>query len=214
MKVSLVVLTEGKYAGKEIPITFDRFLIGRAAECNLRPSSQLISKLHCGVLTRGERLFVKDFESTNGTFINNERLVGEKEVRDRDELMVGPLSFRIALRGAVVPINEPTPVPTKTPAEADEEELAGTLLLSSLDKAPPSGAVDEQGVPLGSTVLDRLGPAPENAADATAQNKKPDDQSPATKTKEEKAKAAAADTSAAASAILTKYLRRPRGQEK
>ena len=69
MKVSLVVAS-GAHEGKVIPLTGAQFLIGRDQQCNLRPASPAISKLHCAVLIRDGKVHVKDFGSTNGTLVN------------------------------------------------------------------------------------------------------------------------------------------------
>jgi pSer/pThr/pTyr-binding forkhead associated (FHA) protein len=119
MKLSLVV-TQGTQAGKGIPITKAEFIIGRDAQCNLRPASQHVSKKHCALRTKGDRVFVEDFGSTNGTFINDEQLKGERELRDGDRLRIGPLDFIVKLEGAA---DKPThveketvaPQPVKTP---------------------------------------------------------------------------------------------------
>ena len=42
------------------------------------------------------RIFVRDFDSTNGTRINDRPVKGEQELYDQDKLMVGPLTFRVA----------------------------------------------------------------------------------------------------------------------
>src|SRR5437773_4550316 len=97
MKLSLVVLTEGKSEGKVIPITLSQFLIGRDPQCQLRPASALISKRHCAVLVRNGRVYVRDFDSTNGTFVNEKPVKGEAELQDADQLKVGPLDFRVKI---------------------------------------------------------------------------------------------------------------------
>src|SRR5437870_7798007 len=95
MKLSLVVLTPGKMEGKAISITLSQFLIGRDPQCQLRPASALISKRHCAVLVRSGKVYVRDFDSTNGTFVNEDAVKGEKELCDADQLKVGPLDFRV-----------------------------------------------------------------------------------------------------------------------
>jgi len=91
MKLSLIVLTAGKSAGKAIPITLSQFIIGRDPQCNLRPASPMISKRHCALLVKGGKVFIRDFDSTNGTFINNEQIKGERELKHDDVLKAGPL---------------------------------------------------------------------------------------------------------------------------
>ena len=49
MEVKLVV-TNGRHAGREIPIKGPKFFIGRAEDCHLRPGSDLVSRHHCVIL--------------------------------------------------------------------------------------------------------------------------------------------------------------------
>src|SRR5437868_10232054 len=97
MKLSLVVMSEGKAQGQAIPITLPQFLIGRDKECQLRPASPLISKRHCALLVKGGKAFVRDFGSTNGTFVNEEPVKGERQLQPDDLLKVGSLQFRVVI---------------------------------------------------------------------------------------------------------------------
>src|SRR3954462_3106580 len=103
MKVSLVVQTPGKAAGQAISVAAAQFIIGRDPQCNLRPASAMISKRHCAVLVKEGRVFLRDFDSTNGTFLNDEPVKGEVPLKDGDMLKVGPLLFKVAIEGAPVP---------------------------------------------------------------------------------------------------------------
>jgi pSer/pThr/pTyr-binding forkhead associated (FHA) protein len=69
MKLSLVV-AEGVHKGKAIPVPVAEFVIGRDPDCQLRPSSPAISKRHCAVHVRADKVFVHDLGSTNATFVN------------------------------------------------------------------------------------------------------------------------------------------------
>lgn len=117
MKVSLVVAT-GAHEGRVIPITGPQFLIGRDQQCHLRPASQAISKLHCAVLVRDGKVFIKDFGSTNGTLVNDAIVQGaEVLVEDGTSLRVGPLDFRVKVE--MVPAKlDGTPLPTDSPESA------------------------------------------------------------------------------------------------
>jgi pSer/pThr/pTyr-binding forkhead associated (FHA) protein len=205
MKLSLVVLTPGKMEGKSIPITLSQFLIGRDPQCHLRPASALISKRHCAVLVRGEQAFVRDFDSTNGTSVNDEPVKGEKELTPNDRLKVGPLEFRVVLEKSV-PVSKLTPVPQSAATLAvSEDEAAAAMLLSGLEEGVSSPtAVDSDGVPTGSTVM-------QMASAATGEETPKEEEPKGGADREKAAKAAQGNTSSAAKAILEKYMRRPRG---
>src|SRR5947209_18006865 len=135
MKLSLVVLTPGKSEGQVIPVNLAQFVIGRDPQCNLRPASPLISKRHCALIIRGERAFIRDFDSTNGTSLNDQPVKDEVELNSKDRLKVGPLLFEVRLESKAT-VSRPTPPPpTKRPAQpprksesADDDSIADMLL--------------------------------------------------------------------------------------
>lgn len=204
MKLSLVVLTPGKMQNKSIPITLAKFVIGRDPDCHLRPASALISKRHCGVWVAGEKAYVEDYKSTNGTILNGEPVQGTQEVKHDDQLKVGPLDFRIVVE-IETPVPKNFPAPAKSRAATDDEAAALLLGMGDDTSAGDSSAeVDSQGIPMGSTLMEIIRPPDPSAPPA-----------PETKggaaDREKAAKTANANTSTAAKAILEKYMRRPRG---
>ena len=105
MKLSLVVQTPGHNQGKVLEIKPSQFVVGRDPQCHLRPSSLKISKRHCAVLQRDNKVFIRDLESINGTFVNDEQVKGELELHDGDHLKMGPLLFEVKIE--VAPVNRP-----------------------------------------------------------------------------------------------------------
>src|SRR5262245_9498265 len=108
MKVSLVVKSPGKMENKSISVPGSQFLIGRDPQCQLRPSSPLISNRHCALLVRGEKLFIRDLVSTNGTSVNDKQIQGEVELKNGDKITVGPLLFSVLVEREA-PVKVPVP---------------------------------------------------------------------------------------------------------
>ena len=161
MNVSLVVAS-GAHEGRVIPVTGPQFLIGRDPQCQLRPASQAISKLHCGVLVRNGQVYVKDYGSTNGTVVNDE-LVQDTEVvvADGASVRVGPLDFRVKIvQSAEVADGTPLPGGSKEAAA-----LAAVKATAAPAKAP---ARDTTPNPAGSKSVPQPGartaPAPTKPA--------------------------------------------------
>jgi pSer/pThr/pTyr-binding forkhead associated (FHA) protein len=204
MKLSLVVSSPGKGEGKVIPITLSQFLIGRDPQCQLRPASAVISKRHCAILVRNGKVFVRDFDSTNGTFVNEQPVKGERELANDDVLMVGPLNFRVVLE-VTPPVNKPTPIPQPPAAsESTDDESVAAMLLSIQDEGGTpavSVAADSVDIPSGSTVMDI--PSPLRTGEA---------EQPKTEPKKESTtkKPAMGNSQEAAKALLDQYTRRPR----
>ncbi len=94
MDMKLKVL-EGKNAGQEISVKGNKFLIGRAEDCHLRPASEMISRHHCAILVEDGYMGIRDFGSKNGTYVNEERIVGERELKAGDRLAIGHLRFEV-----------------------------------------------------------------------------------------------------------------------
>ncbi|MDH3718598.1 MAG: FHA domain-containing protein [Planctomycetota bacterium] len=85
----------GQRDGTEIPIPGPKFLIGRDADCNLRPRNDMISRHHCVLIVEQGYIGLRDFNSKNGTFVNGERICGERELKAGDELEFGNLRFKV-----------------------------------------------------------------------------------------------------------------------
>ncbi|MBQ9812817.1 MAG: FHA domain-containing protein, partial [Thermoguttaceae bacterium] len=100
MKVELKVVG-GSRSGQIIPITIPQFMIGRASDCHLKPRSELISRYHCTILSEEAYVAVRDLGSKNGVYVNGERVTGERELKNGDKLMIGPLEFEVVLTVAL-----------------------------------------------------------------------------------------------------------------
>ncbi len=92
MQVELAVLV-GKHKGQKITLPLTQFVIGRDPNCHLRPVSPEVSKFHCAIARSGPRVLLRDLKSTNGTYLNGERITGTVRVKNGDVLAVGPLKF-------------------------------------------------------------------------------------------------------------------------
>lgn len=90
-------VTHGPSAGKEIKISRAQFLIGRGDECSLRPKSDAISRKHCLLLVEANQVIARDLGSKNGTYVNGDRVQGDRPLKPGDHLKVGPLEFEVLI---------------------------------------------------------------------------------------------------------------------
>jgi pSer/pThr/pTyr-binding forkhead associated (FHA) protein len=100
MEVKLVV-ANGKQVGHEVPVKTAKFVIGRGEDCQIRPQSHLVSRRHCAILVEGSSVAIEDLGSTNGTFVNSEKLEGRRELKNGDRIKVGLLELDVQLSVAV-----------------------------------------------------------------------------------------------------------------
>jgi hypothetical protein len=85
--------------GEHITIDADTLTIGRNADTDLPlVSDPRVSGLHAVVHRYRGGWSVQDLNSLNGTFVNGQRVVGERQLRPRDEIGVG--NCRLIFRAA------------------------------------------------------------------------------------------------------------------
>ena len=67
--------------------------IGRGLENEIVVVSKRVSREHVHVRREGRRTFLDDTGSTNGTFLNGERVLGSAQLRDGDQVSIGNVTF-------------------------------------------------------------------------------------------------------------------------
>lgn len=80
----------GPAGARLVPLDGDHTTIGRAPSNDVTIDADTkVSKLHAVVVGYGTEFAVRDVGSSNGTFLNGERLAGEVRLRPGDEIRVG-----------------------------------------------------------------------------------------------------------------------------
>src|SRR5271169_2478109 len=101
LRAELVVL-EGHLRGTTFPVGA-RAVIGRALGCDIQLVHDGISRRHCEVSVREDGgATVEDLGSTNGTFLNGERIT-QAPLYHTDRLEVGPVILQLVCLGAKNP---------------------------------------------------------------------------------------------------------------
>jgi predicted component of type VI protein secretion system len=144
MKLSLVVLVAGKQEGKVLEIKTPQFVVGRDPECHLRPASPMISKRHCALIQKEGKVYIKDFGSTNGSFVNDQPVQNAVvQLNNGDRLKIGPLLFEVRLEvEADAPTDQKTPAP-KQAAVSQPTPAPRQAAVSQPTPAPKEAAVSQ-----------------------------------------------------------------------
>jgi hypothetical protein len=79
--------------GREHPLADDTITIGRAIENDIVITSKRVSREHARVRREGWRAILEDLGSTNGTFLNDERLLTPVELHDEDRITIGDVTL-------------------------------------------------------------------------------------------------------------------------
>src|SRR5579871_4869394 len=89
-----LVLLDG-FNGKSQVLALDvyPFTIGRARECHLVIDHSQVSRLHARLELDHEQIAITDLNSTNGTFVNGERLPSgqSRKLRAGDKINLGQI---------------------------------------------------------------------------------------------------------------------------
>jgi pSer/pThr/pTyr-binding forkhead associated (FHA) protein len=94
----LVVLSEG-LTGRSYELKVEKTTVGRLDDNAFQISEQSVSSHHCEVLLKGSDVVIKDLSSTNGTFINGEK-VSEQVLKPGQILRLGQVEMRLEVEGA------------------------------------------------------------------------------------------------------------------
>src|SRR5213078_932453 len=94
----LVVLSEG-LTGRSHELKIEKTTIGRLEDNSFQIAEQSVSSHHCEVLLKGDDVLVKDLNSTNGTYINGEKIT-EKVLKPGQILRLGQIEIRLEGDGA------------------------------------------------------------------------------------------------------------------
>jgi len=89
----LVVLSEG-FTGLSCELKVDKTTVGRLEDNAFQIAEPSVSSHHCELTRRGAELLVKDLNSTNGTFINGEK-VAEAVLKPGQILRLGQVEMRL-----------------------------------------------------------------------------------------------------------------------
>src|SRR3954447_2889621 len=93
----LVFVEQKPREGRELEVTPDA-VIGREGTDIVLPDPE-VSRRHAAVRVDGGSVAIEDLGSTNGTFVNDERITGVRTLRDGDMVRFGNTVWR--LRAAV-----------------------------------------------------------------------------------------------------------------
>lgn len=90
----------GKYQGGEFPIASDReIFIGRSNELDVVLVEDMVSRKHAKISWNNEALMIEDLGSTNGTFVNGEK-IKRARLKEGDRVLIGTSIVRVALTDA------------------------------------------------------------------------------------------------------------------
>lgn len=123
----LVILNQGM-TGRSHELAVDRTTVGRVEDNTLHIMDASVSSHHCEILLRGADILIRDLNSTNGTFINNEK-VAEAVLKPGQTLRLGQVELKLDT-GAGVELPPAAPAPSgPPPAPAKPRQTDATMVI-------------------------------------------------------------------------------------
>ncbi len=85
---------------RHIPLNKSKFTIGRKPDRDLCLSAGTVSGKHAEIIVTDGALVLRDFNSTNGTYVNGHRIDRETPIGEGDLIHFGGVEFRVGRRDA------------------------------------------------------------------------------------------------------------------
>ena len=128
----------GKYQGGEFPIVPDKqIIVGRSSDLDMVLVEDMVSRKHARIAMGQDGIWIEDLGSTNGTFVNGEKIKRAK-LKEGDRVLIGTSILKlIAGDGA--------PESSTTDAKRELESVAAQRRTSQARTM--SGAIEEVPLP-------------------------------------------------------------------
>lgn len=99
-----LIIIEGKGKGKVFHIREKHpITMGRSSQCDIPLGDEGISRQHCQVEFDGERYWLTDLKSRNGTLLNGVEIKDAQQLRDGDDIQVGDTHLRFEMETILQP---------------------------------------------------------------------------------------------------------------
>jgi len=145
----LVILNQGM-TGRTFELNIERTTVGRVEDNTFQIADGSVSSHHAEIVLRGPEILIRDLNSTNGSFINNEKIT-ERILKLGETLRFGQVELKL---DDGKPVSAPPPAGTNPPAGANPPAAApvpappkktsdGTMVISrvvSLEQLEQGGA--------------------------------------------------------------------------
>jgi len=88
-------ITEGNQAGMSAELAGGMIMIGRGADCQLILDDDYVSTRHARVASTENGVYIEDLGSTNGTYVNGQRITAPTIITLADTLRIGKTILRL-----------------------------------------------------------------------------------------------------------------------
>lgn len=127
----------GKYQGGEFPLKADKdIVIGRSADLDMVLVEDMVSRKHARIVASGGKVTIADLGSTNGTFVNGQR-VDELELKEGDRILIGTSILKLVAQTDGASSLDPVAIKSQMAQASQRATTMGVL----------GGRIDEVSIP-------------------------------------------------------------------
>ena len=91
----IFTITQGAQAGESAELGAGVVLIGRGADCQLILNDDYVSTRHARVVSTEDGFYVEDLGSTNGTYVNGQRITAPTTITMSDTVRIGKTILKL-----------------------------------------------------------------------------------------------------------------------
>jgi pSer/pThr/pTyr-binding forkhead associated (FHA) protein len=107
MKHYAMRFISGKYQGGEFPLPPNtEIIVGRSSDLDMVLVEDMVSRRHAKIVVNADQVTIQDLGSTNGTFVNGER-VKRATLNDGDRVLIGTSIIKLVTADAAIPPSAP-----------------------------------------------------------------------------------------------------------
>ncbi|MCA9562355.1 MAG: FHA domain-containing protein [Myxococcales bacterium] len=134
----------GKYQGGEFPLEYEReIIIGRGSDLDMVLVEDMVSRRHAKITTHNSEFYIEDLGSTNGTFVNGEK-ISRAKLRDGDRILVGTSIIKLVSTDGEIDITEEV---TDLPEDAYNPPNSTRSVPAATSTGAMSGRIEEVPLP-------------------------------------------------------------------